>query len=148
MRDIYIAKYLINIHRNQHLGYWELRNITCWLEREKCNTMHSRKQIYIKKCISKENVVIEIPWCYKCEVLCNMNGNIEHCNGLDNNSVKGVNSKSMNSKSMNSMANNATLPNNNENNDNMYNNCVQDNGVNDDSMFNNYVHDNDSMYIN
>ena len=39
IRDIDIAKDLINIHRNQHLGYWELRNIACRLEREKCNVM-------------------------------------------------------------------------------------------------------------
>ena len=86
-----------------------------------------------------------------------MNGNIESCNGLDNNNS--VNGKSMNSitlidngvncnivvnnsvngKSVNNMANNVTLPNNIGNYDNMFNNSVQDNGVNDDNMFNNNV---------
>ena len=40
------------------------------------------------------------------------------------------------------MANNVTLPNNNGNYDNMFNNYVQDIAVNDDNKFNNCVQDN------
>ena len=56
------------------------------------------------------------------------------CNIVVNNSVNG--------KSVNNMANNVTLPNNNGNYDNMFNNYVRDIAVNDDNKFNNCMQDN------